>query len=218
MATATFDLTTVLKGDFKDVRKNNFEIVITRYNEDLSWTVGLEHLCTVYNKGSEFEFSGVVKNVPNHGIDCETMLRHICENYSRLADVTFFSQGTLCDRIDQPLYPLEVYRRCPVDSVVAYKDELNDVPKLRYLSRVSNDECRSVDDLTFGEWRRKIGIPYKVAYESWVKGNWIAVGRKRVQKHPLSFYQNLYTICQFDRGICVEEIWFMERTFYSLFS
>lgn len=218
MATATCDLTTVLNGDFKDFRKNNFEIVITRYNEDLLWTSGLEHLCSVYNKGSEFNFKGDVKNVPNHGVGCETILRHICENYWRLADVTFFSQATLCDRSDQPLYPLEVYRGCPIDSVVAYKDELNDMPKSRFIFRISDEGCRSVGDLTFGEWRRKIGIPYKVAYESWVKGDWIAVGRKRVQKKPLSFYQNLYTLCEFERGILVEECWFLERTFYSLFS
>jgi len=218
MAKATCDLATVLNGSFNDIRKNNVEIVITRFNEELSWTAGLEHLCTVYNKGSDFEFLGSVKNVPNHGVGCETILRHICENYHNLADVTFFSQATLCDRIDQPLYPLEVYMKCPIDSVVGFKDELNEPPKSRYLFRISNDHCRSVGNLTFGEWRRVIGMPYKVAYESWVKGDWIAVGARRVRKRPLSFYQNLYAICQFERGILVEECWFLERTFYSLFS
>jgi hypothetical protein len=218
MAMATCELETVLKGGFSAVTKQTFEIVVTRYNEPLEWTRGLEHLCTVYNKGSTFEFNGLVKNVPNHGMGCETMLRHICQNYWRLADVTFFSQGTLCDRSDQPLYPLEVYKACGIDSVVGYKDELNEPPKSRFVFRISNELSRSVGDLTFGEWRKKIGIPYKVAYESWVKGDWIAVGAKRVRRRPLSFYEDLYATCQFDRGICVEENWFMERTFYSLFS
>jgi hypothetical protein len=218
MAMATCELETVLKGDFSGVTKETFEIVVTRYNEPLEWTRGIEHLCTVYNKGAEFEYDGLVKNVPNHGMGCEAMLRHICQNYWRLADVTFFAQATLCDRSDQPLYPLEVYKGCGIDSVVAYKDELNEPPKSRYLFRILNEGCKSVDDLTFGEWRKKIGIPYKVAYESWVKGDWIAVGAKRVRRRPLSFYENLYSTCQFERGVCVEENWFMERTFYSLFS
>jgi len=218
MAMATCHLETVLKGDYSGVTKQAFEIVVTRYNESLEWTHGLEHLCTVYNKGSEFEYKGRVKNVPNHGVGCETILRHICENYWRLADVTFFCQATLCDRGDQPLYPLEVYKGCSIDSALGYKDELNDNPKSRYLFRISNEACKSVDDLTFGEWRKKIGIPYKVAYESWVKGDWIAVGSKRVRRRPLSFYEDLYDTCEFDRGILVEECWFLERTFYSLFS
>jgi len=219
-AKAVCDLETVLKdvSMFKDTSRSEFEIVITRFNESLEWTSGLQHLCVVYNKGSDFEFLGSVKNVPNHGVGCETLLRHICENYWRLADVTFFCQATLCDRSDQPLYPLEVYMKCPIDSVVGVYDELNDTPKSRYTFRISDEGCRSVGDISFGEWRKKIGMPYKVAYESWVKGDWIAVGKKRVHRRPLSFYEGLYAACQFERGILVEECWFLERTFYSIFS
>lgn len=211
-------LETVLKGCFSGVTKKEFNIVITRFNEDLAWTRGLEHLCTVYNKGEHFDFGGEVINVPNHGVGCETVLRHIRDRYWKLADRTFFCQATLCDRADQPLYPLKQYMECPIDSVFGYKEELNDIPKSRYLFRISNESCRSVGDLNFGQWRRLIGLPYKPGYESWVKGDWISVGKSRVWKRPLDFYRRLYETCQFERGILVEECWFLERTFYTVFS
>ena len=217
---ATCDLATVLKGDYRDLSKRQFNIVITRYNEPLEWTRGLEHLCTVYNKGDTkepFDFPGEVINVPNHGVGCETILRHIRDRYWELADVTLFCQATLCDRSDQPMFPLASYMKCPVGSVVANTVELNDVPKSRYLFRISDDSCRSLGELNFGEWRKKIGLPYKPAYESWVRGDWIAVGRGRIQKRGVDFYKRLYDTCSFERGILVEECWFLERTFYRIF-
>lgn len=215
---SVLEIPSVTHGDFANITKKQFNIVITRFNEDLAWTRGLEHLCTVYNKGSHFDFGGEVINVPNNGVGCETLLRHIRDRYWKLADRTFFCQATLCDRVDQPLYPLTEYMKCPVDSVFGYKEELNDIPKSRYLFRISNESCRSVGDLNFGQWRRLIGLPYKPAYESWVKGDWIAVGREHVWKRPLDFYRRLYEICEFERGILVEECWFLERSFYTVFS
>jgi hypothetical protein len=109
---ATCNLVSVLKGNiFTYLDRTKFEIVITRFNEPLFWTGGMEHLCTVYNKGEGFRLDKRAKivSVPNHGVGTETILRHIIERYDSLADVTFFSQATLCDRVDQPLYPLKEY-------------------------------------------------------------------------------------------------------------
>jgi len=195
--------------------KSQAEIVITRFNEPLEWTRGIEDICTVYNKGQPFESKAHVINVPNHGLGCETILRHICERYHTLADVTLFCQATLCDRPDQPMYPLTQYLKCPIDSVFGNKEELCDVPKSRYLFR--NGVHPSVGNKNFGEWRKKV-LKYKPAYESWVKGDWISVGAQRVRKRPLEFYQNLYALCEFQRGILVEECWFLERSFYTIFS
>jgi len=217
---ASCNLDSVLNGcfEFTNITKQQFEIVITRFNESLEWTRGFEHLCTVYNKGAPFHYRGQVIDVPNYGVGCETILRHVRDRYWRLADVTLFCQATLCDRQDQPMYPLTQYMKCPIDSLVGNKDELNDIPNSRYCFRISNENCKSIGDRNLGQWREMIGLPYKVAYESWVKGDWISVGRLRVQKRPWHFYKNLYSVCEFERGILVEECWFLERTFYSMFA
>lgn len=219
---ASCDLNSVLgnKDFFKNIKREEFEIVITRFNEDLSWTDGLEHLCTVYNKGEAFSKGACkVVNVPNHGLGTETMLRHMVEQYNTLADVTFFCQATLCDREDQPLYPLETYARCGIDEIVCVKENLWELPGARFRWRVSSPECVSVGNLDLASWRKEVvGITFRGVYESWVKGDWIAAGRERIRRRPKKFYRDLYDSCQFQRGIQVEEIWFLERSFHTILS
>jgi len=216
-------LESVLKGKiFNYLDRTKFEIVITRFNEPLDWTGGVEHLCTVYNKGEEgFHLNKGAKIVcvPNHGVGTETILRHIIARYDSLADVTFFSQATLCDRVDQPLYPLkDYYLKCSVGGLFGYNERLEEPAESRFLWRISSPSCKSVGDKTFAEWRHEVaGIPYRRLDESWVKGDWMSVGRERIRQRPLSYYEGLYEACQFSRGILVEECWFLERTFYSIF-
>lgn len=205
------------KESLKGVSRSQFEIVITRFDEDLEWTKGIEHLCTVYNKGKPFTSGATVIDVPNHGVGSETMLRHIVERYYTLADATFFCQGNVCDRVDQPLYPLTQYAKCSIEGLVCVKGDLYEMPDSRFRWRVSSPECNSIEDRTFSEWRKYIGIRFRGVYESWVKGDWIAVGCGKITARPKKFYADLYDICKFDRGILVEECWFLERTFHTLF-
>ena len=210
-------------GRFKGVEKWQFEIVVTRFDEDLAWTAGLEHLITVYNKGLPFppghSFSKV-KEVPNHGVGCETILRHCMEEYDSLAEITLFSQATLCDREDQPMF--ELYRYFSdggPDKIVGIKTMSYDPPTSRFQWRISNPSCKSINDRNLGEFRRlAVKQPYRFLSEDWVKGDWISVGRNKIQKWPKKYYVNLYAACAFERGILVEECWFLERSFYSIFS
>lgn len=91
-----------------------FEIVIARYNEDLSW---MRHplvesllkanenrtIITVYNKGPNrlhmqnlrgFKFREYA--LENIGRDMHTYVNHICKRYNSLADITIFLPGS-CD-------------------------------------------------------------------------------------------------------------------------
>ena len=217
MATCRLDIVLANKEFFKDITRSQFEIVITRFNEDLAWTDGIEHLCTVYNKGEPFSKGACkVVAVPNHGIGTETILRHIIEQYNNLSVATFFCQGNLCDREDQPLYPLTTYAKCGINELVCVKEDLWELPTARFRWRVSSPQCVSVGDMNLATWRKYIGIPFRGAYESWVKGDWIAAGRERILRRPKKFYKDLYDVCQFQRGIQVEEIWFLERSFHSI--
>lgn len=219
---ATCDLSVVLanKDFFKDLSRSDFEIVITRYNEDLSWTDGIEHLCTVYNKGEPFSKGEcTIVPVPNNGIGTETMLRHIIEQYNNLSVITFFCQGNICDRVDQPLYPLTTYAKCGIDEIVCVKEDLCELPTARFKWRLSNPECVSVGNRDLATWRKEVfasQLPFRGAYESWVKGDWIAVGRSRIRRRTKKFYTDLYDVCKFQRGILIEECWFLERSFHSI--
>ena len=85
-----------------DLYKNNVEIVIARYNEDLYWLNEypfnqFEYI--VYNKGDNDNF---VKNnvkkiirLPNVGMCDHTYLYHIITNYNNLSNIVVFFPGSV---------------------------------------------------------------------------------------------------------------------------
>jgi len=86
----------------KNKNINTFEIIISRYNENLKWTLEEpfnKFRYTVYNKGinDNFEKSLVNKivNLKNVGREGHTYLFHIINNYNNLADINIFFPGSL---------------------------------------------------------------------------------------------------------------------------
>ena len=81
---------------------NNVEIIIARFNEDLSWTqeapFNLFHYI-VYNKGNNENFIKTnvkqIINIENVGKNDHTYLYHITENYNNLSNITVFFPGSL---------------------------------------------------------------------------------------------------------------------------
>ena len=200
---------------FKYKSKGDCEFVITRFKETLEWTKDIEHLCTVYNKGDTVDLScSTIKNVPNNGVGLETILRHIIENYTTLARTTFFCQGTIADRKDQPLYPFRWYfEGADAETIRANDIEAYDIGTSTFLQ----DDAKY--KMTLAQFRENIvGIPYKNLVDRWVKGDWIAVGRNVIRKKPKEYYEYIYKQCQFERGIFLEECYFLERSLYTLFT
>jgi len=78
------------------------EIVVARYNEDLSWTNDFpfnRYKYTVYNKGNNenFEKKHVLKiiNIENVGKCDHTYMYHIVKNFDKLARITVFLPGSI---------------------------------------------------------------------------------------------------------------------------
>ena len=72
---------------------NNIEIIISRFNENLNWTLESpfnKFQYIVYNKGNNENFnkSNVkqIINIQNVGRECHTYLYHIIENYDKYAN------------------------------------------------------------------------------------------------------------------------------------
>ncbi len=75
------------------------QIIVARYNEDISYLIPFANVIIVYNKGDDNipkEFKNVVK-LPNVGREGHTYLYHIINNYDNLADNTLFMQGSIND-------------------------------------------------------------------------------------------------------------------------
>ena len=81
---------------------SKIEIVVARYNEDLSWTKEYpfnQFKYTIYNKGSNDNFTKPSLyrefQLPNVGKCDHTYLYHIVNNYNTLSPITIFLPGSL---------------------------------------------------------------------------------------------------------------------------
>lgn len=82
--------------------KNNINIIVSRYNEDLEWINEYpfnQFQYIVYNKGINDDFckNNVTQiiNLPNVGRESHTYLYHIVNNYNNLSDILIFFPGSL---------------------------------------------------------------------------------------------------------------------------
>jgi len=79
----------ILRGE---VPKDELEIVLAQYNEDLSWSDKYRRQRTVYCKGTA-SCAPDAARLENFGREGHTYLSHIVHNYDKLAKWTVFSQG-----------------------------------------------------------------------------------------------------------------------------
>lgn len=80
----------------------NIDIIISRYNENLAWTLEKpfnQYKYIVYNKGDNENFEKenvkMIITLPNVGKCDHTYLYHIINNYDNLADITVFFPGSI---------------------------------------------------------------------------------------------------------------------------
>lgn len=133
-----------------EVNKNlNIKIIISRYNEDLKWTLEdpfNQYKYIVYNKGDNdnFEKQNVEKiiQLPNVGKCDHTYLYHIIDNYHNLSDITVFLPGS----VDLP------YKR---RIAVKILKEINDRNNAVFISLNENDIKKSYYNLKLDTYRTK---------------------------------------------------------------
>lgn len=84
------------------------DVVLSRFNEDISWTHDLGRDCRLftYNKGS-----GPPPWLPNVGREAQTYLHHIVRIYGQFSEWTFFSQADPAPHLRAPLH--EIIRTFP---------------------------------------------------------------------------------------------------------
>ena len=93
------DHTKASSSSFFGHQKFQLQVVITRFNEDVShlaWLSDFHHI--IYNRGDELSPSTSTQNLniitqyENVGRESFVYINHILHNYHRLADITVFSQ------------------------------------------------------------------------------------------------------------------------------
>jgi len=204
----------------KNLTKKECELVIARYNEDISWSKPYAHLRTVYNKGKEdldAEYEPIVK-LPNVGTEIHTILEHIIRNYDNLSNNTVFFQGKIADRVCQDTIPLYKFFHSRDDDLVGCKSKINESydwhhPEF-YLER-KVEPC----DYNIGDFFKNVlNIEYKPNMDA-IYQSQIAVGKKRILKHPKQYYIDiLYNKTNIAKATFPEEGHFMERAWVAIFS
>jgi len=208
------------KDFFSSKQKSQTEIVITRFNESLDWIQGVEHICTIYNKGEPFTSKATCIDVSNNGLGLETLLRHIIIRYHSLAEITMFCQGNIDDRSDQVMYAFDWYFTNMDSKGIKGRTSLQcDLPTFRNKEKCENEACWAIGGRNLGQFRKEVvGIPYNMGNEYWVRGDWISLSKACILKKPRAYYSHLYSSCDWKRGIFLEECWYLERSLYTIFT
>lgn len=190
----------------------NVDIIVARYNEDLSWTLEYpfsQFKYIIYNKGKNdyFEKKNVknIINIPNVGRCDHTYLYHIITNYENLADVNVFFPGSI-QMENKKSKAIDILNRiiknnCKEAVFIAsysksiFKDfksfTLNSWKASDSNNSQMNNECVLKPSVLrpFGKWFLyhfgNIIVNYRV------DNSIFSVHKNDIIKHPISRYQNL---------------------------
>ena len=206
--------------EFENIQKK-IQIVVSRYNENLTWLIPFKQISIVYNKGDNSPILNNFYNIrlPNYGRESQTYLYHIVNNYDNLAEKTIFFQG----RIDD-------HKITEIENYFSYNDFSGHINVL-----IMNSLKKKIDH--YGKWKDEynngnmkiskytpfdwlkniIGIEVddSLEHSNVVWGANFAVSKNLILKKPKIFYQNILRFL--DYHINPEEGHFLERTWYLIF-
>jgi hypothetical protein len=149
------------------------DIVVAKYNEDVSWINKLSnHNVTVYNKDKNdlrWEL-----NLTNYGKDAETHLYHIVKNYDNLAEHTAFLQGN------------------PLEHCHDYIERINNFDTTKDFLPLGSVYKRDQDFYVSStkSFCTKNAIDYKEPF-FFIGGMQIILSKKQIHKRSKDFYLNL---------------------------
>jgi len=204
----------------------SFEVVIARYNEDLSWVVkefpDNDATITIYNKGKDDlnlpKKFNIIK-LPNIGRESHTYLYHIIKNYNNLADRTLFLQGDPYTKQYLPyvFLPLKSYKKiaktrcrniianhCFTHFAIINEYHFNRLPPERRSITVYRDYNFFDFRKNYIQKRNPYGIIYMVYAANF------AVDKDKILRNEISYYQKI--IATLDslspiEGYYLERLW-----------
>uniref|UniRef100_A0A6C0DQQ8 Uncharacterized protein n=1 Tax=viral metagenome TaxID=1070528 RepID=A0A6C0DQQ8_9ZZZZ len=216
----------------------NQEIVIARYNEDLTWITDEpfnRHPITIYNKGPNDNFTKTdnirkIVILPNVGREGHTILYHIINNYDNLADVTMFLHGSSNDpdknkRAKNMIYEVEKTNNTVFSCLFFDGEEQHRVNYGfqidNYMSSNANNKEINKDSKLLLSDTRPYGKWFDATFTNGEKNKCmsfnsiISVSKKHIIQKPKQYYENL--LKQLDNHHNPESGHYFERAWYSVF-
>lgn len=205
-------LTSSNKMNNSQITKQNIEIVVARYQENIDWLSQYNHFVTVYNKG-DTDFPEQ-KKLDNIGRESHTYLTHIIDNWDNLADKTFFCQG---DVSDHPVFPTFKYLFNKRDLTINL--DCHSSSCHQFWGHLINGHLLGLDcsPYTFGQWwihYVKKTIPNPRNFQ-WASGANFSVSRELIKQNSLEYYQHLQNSLRNSSN--PEEGHYFERSWFYIF-
>lgn len=219
------------------VESKKLEVIISRYNEDLSWLQRPEfdgiHI-TCYNKGpnppNTYGRDCNIINLPNVGRCDHTYLYHISTNYDKLANVTLFFPASCFDG-HKACVTLNVIKKAKLteDTVLpSVFGNHEDVRMDMYNFTIDNWKATNADNIAinsedalqkspirpFGAWfdhNFPDHPPYRVVCYYGI----FAVSKEHIMQHSVSRYESL--MAYLDNHSNPEVGHYMERSWGAVF-
>lgn len=197
--------------------KKNCELVLARYNEDISWSDDYAHIRTVYNKGLDnLDVSVQPIKLPNIGRESHTFLYHIIKNYDNLADNTIFFQAMINDRGEQRILPFQNYLFNSPNTIFARLDYLEELYDWNY--EYYNDKPNSKSSYCLSKFCNDVLMRKFNDYpKRFIRGAYISVGKNVILKNTKEYYQNILDKSKLSTDNDPEDGHFMERLWLHIF-
>ena len=175
-------------------------VIIAKYKEDTNWVADIRHKAYLYDK-SETPIDGSIK-LKNIGREAHTYLHHIVENYNNLSDINIFLQGNPFDHgvnLISDINNLDLKQEfLPLNGIIKRSKKTESKGLIDGFSEHHGIDLTSIEELEF------------------TPGAQFAVTREAITKHPIEFYQKIYsTLCNTDSN--PEEAHIMERLWMYMF-
>lgn len=202
--------------------KKKYEIVIAKYNEDISWSYPYKHLTTIYNK-SDIRCPNS-KKLSNVGRESHTYLYHIISNWDNLAETTLFTQGELSN--EHQTFPVPIYFLLPnlyVSNIkeqgILFKDKDNHYLRHqgKWLNEYKNKEMKPAI-ISFKDFLSIFSDDNEINFGRllWSHGAIFSVSRELIKQNSLELYIYLYKlVCNHKNP---EEGHYFERSWYYIFN
>lgn len=197
------------------LKKDNYEIIVARYNEDLSWLKKHQHLLTIYDKGNKL--NNFTINIDNVGRESHTYLYHIINNWDNLPSRLFFVQGRINDHY---LYPFNFYLLSNYHLVINLSCKRTNCENGWGHLIIKDSKYSKVkrSDLSFGEWWDRYVKKNKPLLKDfrWSPGGIFSVSRDLINSNSKEYYQHLLESLSHSSN--PEEGHYMERSWYYIFN
>lgn len=195
------------------------QIVVARFNENISYLSNFKNIIIIYNKGDNnipSEFNSI--KLPNIGRESHTYLYHIIQNYDNLANKTLFIQGYINDHKILPI--IDYFKD---SDFIANTSEHG----MGLIKNKINHSGKYLNDLNMGnlikskytpfEWMKVIGLNMEdnILFKM-VWGANFSLSKKKILEKPKIFYQNLLKYVNYHNN--PEEGHFFERSWYNIFN